>query len=392
MRSLEIFGGCGGLALGLSRAGFTRKVLIERDGHAVQTLVYNQQRGVRHFCEWDVVEADVCGFAFDKLGTNLDLVSGGPPCQPFSIGGKHLGPADHRNLWPEAIRAVKETRPKAFIFENVQGLLRPAFQEYLRYIVLQLRWPSRTKPKSLSWQQHAIQLSSLDEASPDLREYQIDVKGINAADYGAAQKRHRAIVVGVRSDISSTCQIPNPTHSQASLTWDKYISGDYWIRHGIDPGKSAGPSATEARLVAQLRQLDERPNLGAWTTARDRLSSLGAPLDGGQDPNHYQRPGARRYRNHTGSLADEPAKALKAGAHGVPGGENMLVQSDNSVRYFTVREMARLQGFPDEFIATGSWRHVTRQLGNAVPAEIGEAIGSYIAGIIASAVSTRIAA
>jgi DNA (cytosine-5)-methyltransferase 1 len=84
------------------------------------------------------------------------------------------------------------------------------------------------------------------------------------------------------------------------------------------------------------------------------------------------------YLNHTGSRYDEPAKALKSGNHGVPGGENVLVNEAGEVRYFTVREMARLHGFPDTFEFCGSWGAVTRQLGNAVPVSVAEVIGTAV--------------
>jgi DNA (cytosine-5)-methyltransferase 1 len=87
---------------------------------------------------------------------------------------------------------------------------------------------------------------------------------------------------------------------------------------------------------------------------------------------HYYIPGARRYVGHTGSPLDEPAKTLKAGVHGVPGGENALLQPDGSVRYFTIREAARLQTFPDAFTFAGSWTESMRQIGNAVPVTLAE--------------------
>jgi DNA (cytosine-5)-methyltransferase 1 len=86
--------------------------------------------------------------------------------------------------------------------------------------------------------------------------------------------------------------------------------------------------------------------------------------------NHRFQPGARAYPGHTGSPLDQPAKTLKAGVHGVPGGENMLLSPDGSLRYFTVRESARLQTFPDDFVFHGSWSETMRQLGNAVPVEL----------------------
>ena len=95
--------------------------------------------------------------------------------------------------------------------------------------------------------------------------------------------------------------------------------------------------------------------------------------------NHRFQPGARSYAGHTGSPLDEPGKTLKAGVHGVPGGENMLARADGSVRYFSVRESARLQTFPDDFIFHGAWSETMRQLGNAVPVQLGRVVGSHVA-------------
>jgi DNA (cytosine-5)-methyltransferase 1 len=391
MHSAELFGGCGGLALGLARAGFRNKILFEQDPVAIKTLLHNQRRRIKYFADWEIAQSDVRLVDFTDLKLAMALVSGGPPCQPFSIGGKHLGPADDRNLWPEAIRAVREMEPQGFLFENVRGLLRPDFAEYLAYIILQLRWPSYKKPDDDTWEEHAASLSAHDAANFDKREYEVAANGINAADYGAAQKRHRVIVMGTRRDVASSCEFPGRTHTQARLVWDKYISGEYWDRHGIRKGCDPAPTTSEGRILTRLRSIREMPKAMPWVTVRDRLCGLPLPEEGGDDPNHVQHPGARAYRNHTGSVADEPAKALKAGAHGVPGGENMLALPDGSVRYFTIRELARLQGFPDNFICTGSWRHVTRQLGNAVPTEIGEAFGSALADILGGQ-SSRLAA
>ena len=111
---------------------------------------------------------------------------------------------------------------------------------------------------------------------------------------------------------------------------------------------------------------------------RDVIADLPTPTKKEKISGHWQHPGACAYPNHTGSCLDEPAKAFKAGDHGVPGGENMLADRHGQVRYFTMREMARLQGFPDNFIVTGSWKAATRQLGNAVPTSIGECMGKAV--------------
>jgi len=117
-----------------------------------------------------------------------------------------------------------------------------------------------------------------------------------------------------------------------------------------------------------------------WQTVRDAISDLPDPE---QHPTllyqaHKFQPGARSYPGHTGSPLDEPAKALKAGDHGVPGGENMLRRVDGSIRYFTVRECARIQTFPDEFIFEGSWGEIMRQLGNAVPVRLAHHVADAV--------------
>ena len=112
-----------------------------------------------------------------------------------------------------------------------------------------------------------------------------------------------------------------------------------------------------------------------------RIGDLPDPERGGSDvfANHIFNPGARQYKGHTGSPLDEPAKTLKAGDHGVPGGENMLRRVDGSVRYFTVREAARLQTFPDEYVFRGAWTEAMRQLGNAVPVRLAEMVARSVA-------------
>ena len=119
-----------------------------------------------------------------------------------------------------------------------------------------------------------------------------------------------------------------------------------------------------------------------WRTVRDAISDLPDPERSTSQhtvPNHVLQPGARSYQGHTGSPLDEPAKTLKAGDHGVPGGENMVLLPDGRVRYFTVRESARIQTFPDSVLLAGSWTEAMRQLGNAVPVKLAEAVAKSVA-------------
>ena len=127
------------------------------------------------------------------------------------------------------------------------------------------------------------------------------------------------------------------------------------------------------------------PGGRAWRTTRDAIADLPDPecrSSSGHIDNHVFQGGAKAYAGHAGSPYDEPAKTLKAGDHGVPGGENMLRRGDGTVRYFTVRESARLQTFPDDFIFDGSWTETMRQLGNAVPVDLGHVVLDSVAKVL----------
>jgi len=361
----------------MARAGFSHVVVVENDARACSTIKANKRRRLKYFVDWKVEHADVRDIDFAEWAGTIDLVSGGPPCQPFSIGGSHKGPTDSRNMWPEALRAVEEIRPKAFIFENVRGLLRPAFAEYLEYLRLQLTWPE-IHSGARTWMDNLKLLRQHKEAGSG-PEYHLAIQGVNAADYGAAQKRHRAIFMGVRSDIADETIFPRPTHSIEALLWDQRISGDYWKRHGIAQRQPLDNSEAAKRALLKLRDRGVAPQEIPWKTVRDAIGDLPRPNVKSESlKNHKLHPGARAYAGHTGSSWDEPAKALKAGAHGVPGGENMIVSGDGRVRYFTVREMARLQGMPDSFAIDETWQSSIKQLGNAVPAEVGRVFGRAI--------------
>ena len=135
------------------------------------------------------------------------------------------------------------------------------------------------------------------------------------------------------------------------------------------------------RRVDELTALWGIPLLQPWQTVRDAISDLPQIAVGQSSTkvaNHFLNPGARSYAGHNGSALDEPSKALKAGDHGVPGGENTLRLPDGSVRYFSVRECARIQTFPDEWNFAGSWTESMRQLGNAVPVRLGEVVATQL--------------
>lgn len=386
MKSIELFAGAGGLALGTAGAGFKHVAVLEWDANACQTLRRNSVGGPSEARDWHVVEGDVRDYDFQAHAGDIDLLCGGPPCQPFSIGGKHRGHEDRRNMFPEAVRAIRVLRPKAFILENVKGLLRQNFTNYYNYIIHQLRHPEVVTRGDEEWTDHLARLEQIHTSQKKVGlSYRVVYQLLNAADYGVPQCRQRVLVVGIRSDLGAKFSFPQPTHSYDALLYDKWVTGEYWDRHRIAKSKRQVPPAKLRRRIDKLSTL-LRPMLpGAWRTVRDAISDLpriGSGQTSRQVANHFLNPGARSYPGHTGSPYDEPAKTLKAGDHGVPGGENTLQMSNGSVRYFSVRECARLQTFPDEWVFEGSWTECMRQLGNAVPVDMARIVADRLAGVL----------
>lgn len=393
MRSVELFAGAGGLAIGMANAGFQHAAVVEWDHDACETFRENQRHHAHAVEGWPVHEVDARSFNFSSLGRDIEVVSGGPPCQPFSMGGKHQGQRDDRNMFPEAVRAVRELMPKAFIFENVKGLTRKSFASYFSYIHLQLQYPELARRKGENWMQHRTRLEQHHSSNKGAATYNVLFNVLNAADYGVPQKRQRVFLVGFRSDIGARWSFPEPTHSEDALLISKWIDGAYWDEHGISRRLRPEIPPRYAKRVERLRSTPRLLTLDRWRTTRDALSNLPDPESDREHeiPNHVFTPGARTYVGHTGSALDEPSKTLKAGYHGVPGGENMFVKDDGTVRYFTVRESARLQTFPDEYEFRGSWSQTMRQLGNAVPVRLAEVVArSVAASLSACANPTRI--
>lgn len=384
MRSLELFAGAGGLALGTAMAGFQHAAVIERDRDCCDTLRLNRTLGNLHLKECRIIESDARIVDYSDAGP-IDLISGGVPCQPFSLGGKHQAYKDDRDMFPEFARAVAELRPKAFIIENVKGLLRQSFADYFKYNLLRLSRPLVATNQRQSWLEHREELERSKASGEDGGlSYNVSFKLINAADYGVPQSRERVFIVGFRSDLGVDWSFPEPTHSELALKFDQWVSGDYWRRHGVDGLCRPAIVATEnVDAVVKMRN-DEHPDfhLKPWRTVRDAIDDLPKLRPGEQCPwdrNHFYRLGARSYKGHTGSQLDMPAKTLKAGVNGVPGGENTLRLEHGGVRYFTPRECARLQTFPDDYIISGSWSEQMRQMGNAVPVRLAWIIAKGIA-------------
>lgn len=175
MYSLELCAGAGGQAIGLEQVGFTPIALVEIDNHCCNTLRFNRPN-------WNVIEQDLTYFNGD-LYKGIDLIAGGVPCPPFSKAGKQLGENDERNLFPVTINLIDQIRPRAFMIENVKGLLDPLFDDYRKFL--------------------SKQVEKLG--------YTIGWKLLNASDFGVSQLRPRVVFIGVINSISEKFNWPLPS-------------------------------------------------------------------------------------------------------------------------------------------------------------------------------------
>ncbi|MEV4479094.1 DNA cytosine methyltransferase [Micromonospora coxensis] len=411
--SVELFAGGGGLAMAVHRAGFRPLLVNELVKYACDTLKANaaSPRGETERVpapgeRWPLVEGDVRDIKFDYLWDRVDLLAGGPPCQPFSLGGVAKGDEDKRNMFPEMFRAIRQIQPKAVICENVRGLVRPSFKPYFDYIERELRLPFEERADDTTWREHdEVLRKRLDEEPSDpKRRYEVVTTTVNAADYGVPQIRNRIIIVAFRSDLGVDIErfkeAVRPRYSEAALI-RSMLDGSYWERHPDVPGH------VRQRVMSRLPGTPPKAdNTLPWRTLRDAIKGLDGqrrlppvPWDRldrreyrlGGVTDHIGWPDARIYAGHTPNELDRPAKTVKAGVHGVPGGESVLLTDDllpeaidgspyaYRHRYMTVRETARVMTFPDTWKLAGPRGEQMRQLGNAVPVMLGEYFARAIA-------------
>lgn len=390
MKSLELFTGAGGLALGTHLAGFEHVGLLEWNHDACETLRRNIALNVLPGINgWQVHEGDIKKVDFKSFGA-VDLVAGGVPCQPFSLGGKHHGMNDARDMFPDFVRAIRTLQPRAFIVENVKGLLRETFREYFSYIILQLKYPEVERVSNDTWEQHRARLAELDrDSAAKGLTYRVSFRLLNSANFGIPQTRERVFIVGFRDDLNIDWHFPDATHSQEALVREQFVTGTYWKRHRIRKPKFESIGTGIVARAATAALLPTMP----WRTLRDAIADLPKPSANASHPsvlNHRLKLGARTYVGHTGSPIDWPSKTLKAGVHGVPGGENMIAFPDGTVRYLTVREAARVQTFPDQWRFEGVWSEAMRQLGNAVPVELATVVSRDVADKLRSLLSKKL--
>lgn len=386
LKSIELFSGAGGLALGMAKSGFRHEMLVEVNRDAVETLRKNHDAGQKQIKDWNIRHDDIRNISFKAYRSNVSVVAGGPPCQPFSLGGNHKAFNDNRDMFPQAVRAVREACPDSFIFENVKGLLRKNFSAYFEYIMLQLTYPNIARSEEEAWDSHLSRLEEMHtKGSYRGLKYNVVFRLLNAADYGVPQKRERVFIVGFRSDLNIEWSFPKATHSQDALLWQQWVTGEYWDRLNVSvkdrPTKDQAISKAADRLRKKFGFFE--PQEKPWLTVREAICDLPDPKEPSEFNSHNYKDGAKSYPGHTGSAIDEPAKTLKAGDHGVPGGENTVRFNDGVIRYFTVREAARIQTFPDDYHIVGAWGECMRQLGNAVPVTLAQVIAQSVYSAIA---------
>ncbi|WP_329014990.1 MULTISPECIES: DNA cytosine methyltransferase [unclassified Streptomyces] len=409
---VELFAGGGGLAMGVHNAGFRPLLVNEYAKRAIETLQTNEMPGGG---KWPLKPGDVRLLRndFKDLRGKVDVLAGGPPCQPFSLGGVAKGTEDERNMFPQMFRAIQEMRPKAVICENVRGLLRKSFNPYFQYILNEMRLPFVEREKDATWEEHNEVLEKLlaNDSVPASERYIVQHHPVNAADFGVPQIRQRVVIVAFRADLGLNDAewdkfAPKDTHSDEALIHSMREGGEYWARH------REVSEAAKARAIANLPKLNynnpktkEKLTLRPWRTLRDAIhgvdefegrslppvseEAVNGKEQVGVISDHFGWPGARVYTGHTPNLLDRPAKTVKAGVHGVPGGESVMMMDDptfdgSGYRYMTVRETARVMTFPDEWTLAGPRGEKMRQLGNAVPVKL----GTVFAGAVAAALNS----
>lgn len=371
IKGVELFAGAGGLLLGSSLAGVEHVAAAEWNKWACGTM---RENAANHYPLVDglqVLEGDVrdVDWAQVTAGENIDVVTGGPPCQPFSLGGLARNADDPRDMFPATTSVIEQLRPRAFVIENVKGLTRSSFSDYFEFIKLRLQHPELRAKEGETWREHAARLQKEHTSVRSDLQYTLIPTLVDAANYGVPQHRHRVIMVGFRSDVDADWSFPAQTHSGAALARTQ-ASGEYWDRFGV---------SRASRIPIKTSPVED--GMKPWVTVRQALWDMPAPgvertAAGWLD--HVLKPNAKSYKGHTGSPLDEPSKALKAGVHGVPGGENMIRFPDGSVRYFSTREAARIQTFPDRYAMHGAWTEALRQLGNAVPVHLAQTVMSSV--------------
>lgn len=316
---IELFAGAGGLALGLEQAGFDGLAYVEMNGDACETLRRNRPG-------WNVIEGDVHEIDFQQYDGRVDLVSGGFPCQAFSMAGKRLGFGDIRGtLFAEVIQCANETHPKMLLMENVKGLL------------------SHDGGRTFETIRHEVEKAG----------YSLQWKVLNASYHGVGQARERIVMIGIRNDLADKISFEYPEPDDRQMT----------LRDALDGvPDSPGVSYSERKV----KVLGLVPPGGCWVDlpqdiAREYMKSS------------YDSPGGKRGMARRLSW-DRPCLTLTTS----PSQKQTERCHPDETRPLTVREYARVQSFPDDWEFAGGIGSQYRQIGNAVPVEMAIRIGVQI--------------
>lgn len=322
---LELFAGAGGLAVGMEKAGLKCVALNEIDKHACETLRKNRPN-------WNVLEGDIKNFNFSGYHNKVDVVTGGFPCQAFSYAGKRLGFEDARGtLFYEFARVVKEVNPPICIGENVKGLLSHDNGNTLKGMI-----------------------SILDEIGYNV----VPVEVLKAINYKVPQKRERLILVGIRKDIDLKYEYPKPYKKIYNLK-DALKKGELF---DCNVPKSPGAKYPESKKSV----LDLVPPKGYW---RDLPIDIQKEFMGAS---FYLGGGKTGMARRIGW--DEPCLTLTCS----PAQKQTERCHPDETRPFTVREYARIQTFPDDWEFVGPMAQQYKQIGNAVPVNLGREVGYSI--------------
>ena len=322
--SVELFAGAGGLALGMEKAGFKHVLLNEFNHTACNTLRLNRP-------EWNVVEGDVHDVSFEPLRDKVDFLSGGFPCQAFSYAGNKGGFSDTRGtLFFEMARAINEIRPKVFMGENVKGL-----------------W-SHDSGRTLQTIRNTI---------AELGYTLVEPRVLKAIMYQVPQKRERLILIAIRNDFAELVKFrwPSPYHRIMTLR-DAFFKG---ILYDTDVPQSEGATYPEKKrkVMAQV------PMGGDW---RDLPEDVQKDYMGGS----YYLEGGKTGMARRLSL-DEPSLTLTC----APAQKQTERCHPTETRPLSVREYARIQTFPDDWLFCGANADKYKQIGNAVPVNLAWAVG-----------------
>jgi DNA (cytosine-5)-methyltransferase 1 len=321
---LELFAGAGGLALGMEKAGFDSVLLNEIDKHACNTLRQNRP-------EWNVVEGDISKIDFTPYRDQIDILSGGFPCQSFSYAGKQLGFEDTRGtLFFEFARAVKETNPKVLVAENVRGLLN---------------------------HDDGKTLAAISDVIRELGYTLIEPRVLKAVFYQVPQKRERLLLVGIRNDLANKVQFNWPSPYQRMMTMrDALKAGELFA---TDVPQSEGQKYPKRK--ADILKLV--PPGGYWRDLPEALQReymMASYFLGGGKTGMARR-----------LSWDEPSLTLTC----APAQKQTERCHPDETRPLTVREYARIQTFPDDWQFAGPISAQYKQIGNAVPVNLAYAVG-----------------